>query len=94
MTRLPGLVHQSPVHRAAQEGKYVVNPVVFTSFFGTDGSHCLGSDCFTYDYRRIGYQPETKKLLAQAESQHQHLQVEFLRLAPEYVGGGSPAGYD
>ena len=82
-------VYQEPRPlRKPKQGKYVVNPVVLASFFTVlTVAIALGQIALHTTIVELGYQlEETKRLLAQAESQHQHLQVELLRVgSPEYV---------
>ena len=82
-------VYQEPSpSRQPKKGKYVVNPVVLTSFFVIlTVAVALGQIALHMTIVELSYQLEaTRQSLAQAESQHQHLQVELLRVGSlEYV---------
>jgi len=82
-------VYQEPSpSRQPKKGKYVVNPVVLTSFFVIlTVAVALGQIALHMTIVELSYQLEApRQSLAQAESQNQHLQVELLRVGSlEYV---------
>ncbi|NLN16662.1 MAG: hypothetical protein GX182_04990 [Firmicutes bacterium] len=82
-------VYQEPrPSQQPKKGKYVVNPVLLASFFVVlTVAIALGQVALHLTIVQLGYQvEEAKGLLAQAESQNQHLQVELLKVGSlEYV---------